>query len=448
MWHQEAYNFLLGNMRPRKIDLAKDSNEGYDPNIQPAHCATFEHLIDCISQKLHLTQGMIDTLAVMLAVNLSVKLGDVPIWTYVVGPPSSGKTTLAEYVGAAYPFGYSISKITGIFSGFRTPTGDASMLPKFQGKNVIMKDFTSILKLPAANQDAIYADLRELSDGAANVQYRNAIGMNYTNVRFSMTACVTNVIRAKAQSELGERFICTEIDSNWSNEGFLSRYVSGTNRTDMAFENMRESLCEDDVSISGKHIDQKCHTYGFIETMHQTLEDKLYKDTIVHNTLDCAQLRGVIDNFGRWTAMARANVERDRNGTLLYRPQTEDGTRLSKTLMKLAVCLCLTFRIMEPDDRIERIIRKVALDTAINFKLETMLALAHCKVQAGLTTSELATVLGISPTSTGRIIADLRELGVLSETSVSTGYAGGGAPNKLFRLAPSVNTLAKGLGFC
>lgn len=449
MLHTEAYQFIIKNLKPRKIEVDKASNDGYDPNVVASPCDTFEHLLDNYGETLHLTAGMIDTLSVMLAVNLSLKLGDVPIWAYIIGPPSSGKTTLADCVAAAHPYCYSVSKITGVFSGFRGPGGDASLLPKFQDRTVIMKDFTSILKLPPGTQDTIFGELRELYDGSANVHYRNRINRTYNNIRFAMLACVTDTIRAYNHTELGERFLCVEIDSWWTPDGFMGRYESGSgDHIDRAMDNMLGAICDVDASTSGKLIPQKNHTFGLLESLHKMVEsDPQYVSTVADNVRGNAEFKRLIANLSQWVSLARANVERDRHQGLLYRPRAELGLRLAKQLIKLAISLCLVFRIYEPDERVDRIIRKVALDTAISFQLEIMLALAHCTDPNGLTNSMISQVLNISPTSVARHLADMRELNIIKAHTVSSSRGAGGRPTSYFKLTDETDALAKALKF-
>lgn len=436
----------MGLLKPRKIEVDKAANEGYDPNVIPLPCDTFEHLITVCQEGLHVTPGIEDALAVMIAVNLSLQLGDVPLWGYFIGPPSAGKTTIAELVASAHPYCYSLSKMTGVFSGFRGPGGDASLLPKFQGRTVVLKDFTSILKLPGATQDTIFAELRELYDGSANVHYRNHLQYNYQGVRFAMIACVTDAIRAHTQTDLGERFFCVEIDSWWSDDGHFGRHsLSHDSLIGRAISNMLGSICDSDEATSGKFIPQKCHTFGLLETLHHTIEsDPSYVATVAGEINGDQSFKQYVADIAQWVGFARANVQRDRSQGLIYRPRAEIGARLAKQLIKLAVTLCLVFRVTRPDDRVKRIVRKVALDTGISFQLEIMLAICHCTDEHGLTTDQLASILNISNTSVARHLSDMRELQIVSNHSVKTQS---GRPTLNYRLTPELEGIAKRLGF-
>lgn len=449
MKYAEAYKFILSHLSPRKPEPSKVSNEGYDPAIVPSHCTSFEQLIHCYHDQLHMTEGFQDTLSVMLALNVAVGLGDLPLWAYVIGPPSSGKTTLAECVAAAHPYCYSVSKMTGIFSGSRIGSkgkaDDAGLVRKFQDKLVVMKDFTSVLKAPQLAQDAIYAALRELYDGSASVNYLNRVSFNYSGVRFGIIACVTDAIRATNQSELGERFLCVEIDSQWSTDGYMTRYTQESDIfIDRSMDNMLNSIVEVEKDNSQQMIEQKCLTFGFLNYLHKQRDDNpevlaAIADSIRKDTY----LKTLIKNLSQWAALARCNVERDRNQTLLYRPRAEKGSRLSKQLLKLSIALCIVFGISAPDDRVYRIVRKVALDTSISFNLEIMLELAHSR--RGLTCGELANKLKISNSSISRYLNDMQELNMLSQSQVSV--TGHGRPTIRYILEKDILDIATTLGF-
>jgi DNA-binding transcriptional ArsR family regulator len=148
-------------------------------------------------------------------------------------------------------------------------------------------------------------------------------------------------------------------------------------------------------------------------------------------------------------ALARANVERDRDKEITYRPRAELGVRLAKQLMKLTVSLCMVFQIEEPNDRVKRIIRKVALDTAIGFNLEIMLAIAHSS-GGGLTREELTTKMNISSSKLIRHVSNLKELGIVREAKQKTTVginSRRGRSRYTVRLTKDVQRLMNNLGF-
>lgn len=96
-----------------------------------------------------------------------------PVWLFLVAPPSSGKTeilrTFKKSDGANLPGFYSFSKITDhtLISGLQLGNnrGDYSLLPKLDGKVVLIKDFTSVLNMRREARENVFNDLRECHDG-------------------------------------------------------------------------------------------------------------------------------------------------------------------------------------------------------------------------------------------------------------------------------------------
>lgn len=448
----KAFKFILSNLKVRKIEVGKTDNEGYDPDIEPIPCETYDELVDNIGQKLHLTTGLIDTLAVMLAVNISIKLGGPALWSHIIGPPSSGKTTLAELLAAAHDHCYSTSKITGVFSGLMGRS-DASMLPLFQDRTVIIKDFTTILSSSQADQERIFGELRDVYDGHADVAYRNRIKRHYSDIRFTMLTCVTDAIRRYNTSEMGERFLQCEIDSHWNERGILSRCVTGGR------EHVRRALANvlNDItnvsSTTNRNPEQKAKTWGYILHLHRlAAEHPTHVQGVADKVQSDEAFLDWVADLGQWVAYARASVDRDRDKQLHYRPRVELGLRLAQQLTKLATALCLVLNTDHVTSRVRDVIRKVALDTGSSFQQEILLTLAHA-TDSGLTREIISQRIGLSSTSIQNRLQDLRELGAATymktrPVTTTTGkMANKGRDTYVYRLSEPLLKLAKSIGF-
>jgi hypothetical protein len=137
-----------------------------------------------------------------------------PIWGWIIGPPGSMKTELARAF-KGHPYTYFLSSLTpnSLISGYDPPSGgDPSLLPQFNGKVVIIKEFTSILELPEASVRTIFGDLRSVYDGSHSKGF-GSVGLRTYNSRFSLIACVTPVIDrySLVHADLGERFVSLRI---------------------------------------------------------------------------------------------------------------------------------------------------------------------------------------------------------------------------------------------
>jgi hypothetical protein len=203
-----AMTAIKKNLSQVRIEAKGIISEGYNPDVEPVGCDSFETLWGEIERELHTTEAMYDSLAVAMAISTSLNLGDVPLWAFLVGPASSGKSTISAILESAGSYSFSVSKLTGIFSGYKAKDGkDKSILPKIQGKTMYIKDFTTVLTSPQMERDRVFGDLRDLYDGAGSAQYRNDVKRDYKGVRFGIVACVTDAIHAYNQTGLGERFL-------------------------------------------------------------------------------------------------------------------------------------------------------------------------------------------------------------------------------------------------
>lgn len=451
--------FLQKNQIQQKLDQLKTENEGYDPEVEPLFCPSFEALVESCRSKLHFTQGLENSLAILLAVNLSVSLGGNPLWIYLVGPPSSGKTTLADIMAASHPYCISKSKITGIFSGWKGSKDDPGMLPKFQNRTLIIKDFTTILALPPGVQEGLFSQLRDVYDGDADVSYLNGQSFSYRNIKFSIVACTTDEIRAWNRTALGERFLHVEIDSHWDEDGTLNRFDSGTEEHMMsAMNNTVQAIINPNGSTGKIDLKEpKCLCWGLLEHLHHQIEsDKGYITRLGDNIMKDEPFMLYVNDLAKWCSLARTHVNRDRGQDLAYRPRPELGLRLASQLVKLSIALCIVFQIETPDQRVIDIIRKVALDTSIGFQLEIMLHIAHHPDAQGLSKDQLAGPdrANISGTQMSRWLSDLMEIKVIQQgqSSGMVPKAGKvqflkGRKTNLFTLTPDTQTLAQHLGF-
>lgn len=106
-------------------------------------------------------------LPLMISIIVGSKLKSPPVWLYIVGPSSGGKSELITALSKV-PFVTQISDLTPntFLSGFSNNKKEASLLKQL-GLNfvVVMKDFTTLLSKSQESQEAIIAQMREIYDG-------------------------------------------------------------------------------------------------------------------------------------------------------------------------------------------------------------------------------------------------------------------------------------------
>lgn len=433
---------------------------GTKPEIHPTECSSFEEVVSQCRKGWYFNSSLEGALALLIAVNISVSLGGSPLWVFLIGPPASGKTTLAELVGSASPYSIGVSKFTGLVSGTRLKGGgEAGLLGKLKDILLIIKDFTSILCLSTEQISNVFGDFRDAYDGQTNTHYNNGVVNEHKGINFGVVACVTDAIRLINTSSLGERFCCVDIDSIWSDSGEYSKAeIAMEERTITALSTTIQLVTETvelERASKDKNLDQihaTCLCWGFLDHIHGLIRNKdpILK-TIGDNLAQNEPLMLYIGDLAKFASLARTTLA-VKGDQVTYRTRADTGIRLSEQLVKLTISLCLVFQVEEPTDHILSLVRKVALDTCMGFQLEIMLLLA--KAPKGLTIDQLRAKLGISKTGVVNLINNLLPLEIvkLDETDVVVrnllgGFSRVGRPSNNYVLTPEVYLLATNIGF-
>lgn len=399
------WKFIRKHLTSRSLDPSDLLPENYDPEIKPVPCTDFSVLIECMREKLYVHDSMEHTLAVMLAAHIGTSLGSVPLWFYIVGPASSGKTTLSDLVSAASPYVKSVSKITGIHSGFRSGVGkaDASLFSSWQNMTVLIKDFTTVLAMTPDTRDRIFSELRDAYDGSSSAQYRNRVAHEYHGIKFTVLACVTEAIRKFNVSNLGERFLHCQIDTKWNSDQSLHTFSTSDDTLVRAMRSALTALIDDKGTSNSHLVPQKCMSYGFIEYLLQSIEQ---------NPEHVARITRGISNkwfpllaaMGKIISASRAYVD----GTS-HRPKPEAATRVAIQLSKLMACLCIVYGISAPDATILAIMRKVCYDTSFNMNSEIMMFMYR---NQSCTISDIVAGIDSTAPTVTKVMNDLMALGI------------------------------------
>jgi hypothetical protein len=296
-----------------------------------------------------------DGIEVMLATVVSHHLEGDPLWMFLVAPPGGAKTELLnsmmEYDGA-----YLLSSLTPktLISGMNYGAGkDPSLLPKLDGKILIVKDFTAILTIRDNDKDEIFGTLRDVYDGHCRKSFGNGVTRTYRS-RFTFLAAVTPKIYeiSHHHAALGERFLKYFVGDNLRhfNEEETIRKAIGN----VGFEvEMREEISRT--------------VRGFLENLEIPEEPPSMDLNIVNRIISLSQ----------FLARMRGTVVRDayRVDLVVGKPSREHGTRISKQLTKLAKSLA----ILHGKDAVGlpeyRILKKVAVDTAAQRRVDIVEAI-------------------------------------------------------------------------
>lgn len=315
-------------------------------------------------------------------------LDSKPVWMYIVGPPGSGKTEILQAFDGHKDI-YSLSSLTGntLISGkIQGPKeGDPSLLPKLNGKVLIIKDFTVILKDRHETVAAIIGQLRDAYDGTTRKAFGTGKDIEYRS-KFGIIAAVTNEIdkHLGRLSALGERFLiyrCPQITE-----------AEKRARADKASQNIN-------VTAQEREIRKYAHLVLNLEPSIPKLPE--YR-------------RKLIRKAALFVARARASVERNRyTREPIYLPEPEVPTRLTKQLCDLAMGITMAREKQQVGIDEVRLARKVALDCISVNRLSVLKILAE-HFPAYLRPKEVADALKLSYNTAKYWLDDLYLLEVVA----------------------------------
>ncbi len=292
-----------------------------------------EQVLEVVSRWLRI--GDLEAVDVIMATAIAIYLPGDPLWLHVVAPPGGTKSELLRSLQG--PRVVSISTMTPqtLISGLKGHGEDIDLLPKLDGKLLIIKDFTSILSKKSEDQAAIFADLREAYDGYLEKSFGSGVGIKGYNASFGLIAGVTPAIDMfrTVHSLLGERFLRVNVVGDEQGAVTRSSELEGQEKT------MRQEL---GAAVGG----YLTHAGEWVDP------DVLVEERFLQQLRALAQL----------TAALRSPVARDRQHHVLYSPQREIGTRLVKQLQKLGKALANWRERLIVSAEDYATVRRVALD--------------------------------------------------------------------------------------
>jgi hypothetical protein len=347
---------------------------------------TREEVVAAFSKWLHLPD--MEAIDVLMATAIAIYLPGDPLWLYYVGPPGATKTEPLRALSG--PRVMSLSSLTPqtLISGYKGDPTKVDLLPKLDGKLLIIKDFTSILSKKPDDAAAIFADLREAYDGYLEKSYGSGVGTKGYSAKFGLIAAVTPAIDRfrTVHSLLGERFLRIDL------------------RTDAQATIQRAS------ELEGQEKEMRAELQNLISGYLHAAGEWMDPDVLVEQRfLD--QLRAL----AHVTATLRTEVDRDRQRVVLYQPVPEVGTRLVKQLQKLAKALA-NWRerlVVTAEDYVT--VRRVALD-CVRSQRRRVVGVLQSAEGADILTADVGSLAGIPSDTLREICEDLWQLGVVKRS--------------------------------
>lgn len=376
--------------------------------------ASLEKVHSVYRKWLHLAPEHEQAIEMALAVTLSNKLDGDPVWMFLVAPPGGSKTEILSPLDAHEDVLMSSSLTPhSLISGFTVTGGrDPSLIPKLNGKILLVKDFTSILGMHESDKDEIFSILRDAYDGKCSKTFGNGITRSYTS-RFTVLAAVTPRIYEMTvhYQTLGERFLKFCIGDNLhhaTEDEILDRAMSNvSHESEMRFE------------------------------LGDVVQSYLSRDTSTLLPSWPVHFRKQLIALAKFGARLRGNILRDRYrpDMILSKPSAEVGSRIVKQLSKLAMALAIVrgHKAITPYEI--AMVRKVMLDT-LQQRVEDVVRFIYTQTKEDrndyVSTKEISMRTRYPYITINRLLADLNILDIVERAGKRNSFE--------WRLSPYIHS--------
>jgi len=337
----------------------------------------------------YLSIGDDTALQVICGTFLANQLGGAtePLWMFIVGPPGSSKTELLMGFSDSESV-YTTTTLTphALISGAYTNGGaDPSLLPRLDGKVLVIKDFTAILSMQYVARDEIFGILRDAYDGVCEKQFGTGVARRYES-RFGIIAGVTpDIDRLQSSNRsLGERFLKYRLPSICP---------TGGDPVLAALQNLEVKV----TAREGVRVAASSYLEGILGSVKELPE---WEET----TTWYPKLRALAG----WTALLRGSVAREiGSDRLLHKPVVEYPTRLALQFKKLGSGISAAKHQTSVGSEEYHILKHVARDTVPDREEEILRRLWEASLDSkfdGLTLSELSRASRFPRTTVSRVM--------------------------------------------
>ena len=429
----KAVGQLLGQVIPIPPDWASGrsaaSKKKGGVQLELIDCESYSEVLDAFKKAMYWNDGLDSAFPVMLACAVSVPVPGNQLWIKIIGPPSCGKTTLAEALSANKKHVKALSSIRGFMSGYKTDKDgddDNSLIDQLWDRTLITKDGDTLLKAP--NRGQILAEARDIYDGNAASDYRNGIQRHYDNLRMTWILCGTSSLREIDESDLGERFldcvVMDGIDSDFEDE-VLWKVAEKVQRN--------IGLGEDNSNEDTDMLLARQLTGGYLNYLRRNVMDLLAQIKVTDDA------KKKIIKFAKFVAHMRARPSK----THTEKAEREFAARLVNQHLRLANCLAVVLNKTELDDEVIARTKKVALDTSRGVTLEMARHMIKSEGR-GCEPQALAIYTNQKPERTKELLRFLKHIGVAEYFIPKLSHAVKGQPR--WRLTEKFEQLYRAVG--
>jgi hypothetical protein len=365
-------------------------------------------------------QPQYELIDMALATVIANLLPGDPLWLFLVGPPSAGKTEVISALDDI-PSIYPLSSLTPqtFASGFERKEMETSLLPRLTGKTITMKDFGTVLTMYREKKAEILAQLREIYDGKFSKDWGNGKSFRWRG-KVGLLAGVTSIIDREYSLNqiLGERFLLYRIKS--------------ANARKVA----RRALAQKPVDSDRRRLALREIVATFVAGV--PLDEPAPLD---------ADMLDALAALAEFTAFARSPVFFDHQGDIELIPSAESPARLAKQFAMLARALSVV--------RQESTLSLATYHTLVQVAQDTLPVTRRVMVDAVLdpefpeprTTTEIAEATAYPTSTTRRYLQELAAHRLVDRLAAGPGRADKWKPSETLAdlLRAAMAPLAKSL---
>lgn len=370
-----------------------------------------------INSAMYTNDSILRTIDIVLAATLAPHIGGEPIWLFVYGPPSSGKSFLIEGFGGKNKYFDYCSKITptSLISGLHSRDGkETSTIMKFNRKTLFIKDYTILLGMNESIRQQVDDILRDAYDGYLKIEFGNGKKVEFTGMKFGIIAGVTNAIHGRNDSDMGERFF--KVDYLGSEMNFSEDDHMDTAWNSVANKGETKKILSETLIGYYKHL---------IETLDP--EEILKKDVP-------EEIKEKLKKLAKLVVRVNTKVVKDRFEGMKYKPSTALATRAYLTFGYLIRLLAHVKQEKEISYDTFLTVRKLAYDSCAQLSIQV---LEYIHKNKGATKNQMVNELRIPSTRMHQILNDYIQLNVLHREKSSNGKDSG-RDNWIYNLDPVI----------
>lgn len=397
---------LLSLISPIPQLWLEEIKDNVENACKPVHCTDWKVLVNAWKLAMRWVPGLDYGLSFAMAIAASTELAGDQIWGKMIGPPSTGKSTLCEALSVSKRYVYASSTFRGFYSGYKTDKEglvDHSTITKIKNKTLVIKDGDTLLT--NKNRDMILSQARDLYDRVSRADYSNALNRKYEGYNVTLLLCGTSSLRELDTSELGQRCIDCVIMDDIDEDLELSINRRKQNQIRHMFTHLNNGASTGRDGETQEMMNAKSLTAGYLEYLRNNIRE--LGQNVAAGMSDKAM--DDCNNFGMFIAYFRSRPPRKQDEDKKTR---ELSTRLVSQLTKMAYLMAVVMGKKEVDGEVMQRIHKITLDTARGNTLNITRHIVSHK-ETGLEWRGVAGLTGLTDDRTRDLLRFLKTIGVL-----------------------------------